>query len=209
MRLPVCRASPSWSAGTWWTSRRWVEAVKANCVKLIDEIESRGKDEFRFPPQASALCDWCEFRAVCPAMKHHIAVETLPPEEFKADAGVGLVDAWAEMRDRRRRLEEEAEALKAQEQALQERVVAFAAQQGITSVAGSTHCAAIYQEVELRIPAADDPARDAFEDAVRKAGLWPGVTAFSVQKFRTAWQRMAWSLRKAGRPCGSMWPRPP
>jgi RecB family exonuclease len=39
-----------------------LEAVKAKCIALIDDIESRGKEEASFPTCRGTLCDWCAFR---------------------------------------------------------------------------------------------------------------------------------------------------
>lgn len=46
-----------------------LEAVKRQCITLIDDIESRGKNEEAFPTVPSHLCDWCAFRAVCRAKR--------------------------------------------------------------------------------------------------------------------------------------------
>jgi len=55
-------------AGTTLRSRRTTEQLvqlRADTRALIDHIES----EIQFPAHKSALCDWCEFRAECPAWR--------------------------------------------------------------------------------------------------------------------------------------------
>ena len=50
-------------------SRRTPEqlvALKAECIALIEDIESRGEDDEDFPTSASRLCDWCDYRELCP-----------------------------------------------------------------------------------------------------------------------------------------------
>ena len=42
-----------------------LEALRARTIELIDRIEA----ERDFEPQPSALCSWCEFNDVCPAMQ--------------------------------------------------------------------------------------------------------------------------------------------
>ena len=45
-------------------------SVKADCIALIDEIESHGLEEASFPTCPSNLCDWCAYQTICPARKH-------------------------------------------------------------------------------------------------------------------------------------------
>jgi putative RecB family exonuclease len=46
-------------------TKEQLEKLKEEIITLINKIES-SKD---FPPNPSKLCDWCEFRSYCPAMK--------------------------------------------------------------------------------------------------------------------------------------------
>lgn len=40
-----------------------LDALRAETIALIDRIEA----EREFPPEKNRLCDWCEFRQICPA----------------------------------------------------------------------------------------------------------------------------------------------
>jgi len=42
-----------------------LEAVKRNALGLIRRIEATTS----FPVQVTPLCDWCEYKEICPAMK--------------------------------------------------------------------------------------------------------------------------------------------
>ena len=48
-----------------------LDRLKAETAGLIDEIESRQTQAADFLPNPSRLCDWCEYRAVCPAGSGH------------------------------------------------------------------------------------------------------------------------------------------
>jgi len=164
-----------------------LEALKAECVALIEDIEDRGQDEANFPTRLSALCDWCDFREICPATKHHVAVEALMPEEFKADDGVRLVDRWAELRERRLALQKQAEALKDEEQQVQEQLVALARREGLESVAGSSHHAAIADVVSIEYPKSGDERRKEFEKTLRRLGLWDQASGIDATKLEALW----------------------
>ena len=159
-----------------------LEEVRAGCIATIDDIESRGKEERAFPTCPSRLCDWCAFNAICPATRHEVATSALGPEEFKQDDGVALVDAWGQTRARRKELEAEAAALKEEEAELQGRLEAFAASNGLETVAGSTHRAEVKEVVEIAYPPAGSDERGAFEAALRSTGLWDRVVTPNHQR---------------------------
>lgn len=46
-------------------TREQLEAVKQNTLGLIERIEAA----ISFPTQVTPLCDWCEYKEICPAMK--------------------------------------------------------------------------------------------------------------------------------------------
>lgn len=177
-------------------SRRTSEqlaALKAGCIALIDDIEARGEDEESFPTNRSNLCDWCDYQELCPATRHHVAVAALPPRKFKADEGVQLVDRWAALRHRIGELREQVDVLEAEEEELKEALLEFARQQGLESVAGSTHYAEVTEKTKIDYPRSGDEDRDTFEAALREAGLWDDVTAMHGGKFRSLWlEEEAW-----------------
>ena len=180
-----------------------LDELKKQVIVTIDDIERRGREEAAFPTSKSTLCQWCEYREICPATRHQIAVAALPPKKFKADAGVGLVDGWVAIRDKRKELEDQAAALKAEEEALQEQLIAFARQQELESVAGSSHHVDIVEQTAISYPAANDENRAAFEAAIRKAGIWDEVTTLHWAAFKAVWQdasRLPAAVRKKLRP---------
>jgi putative RecB family exonuclease len=180
-----------------------LEALKAACIALIDDIESRGKEEKNFPTHPSRLCDWCDYRELCPATRHHVAVAALPPREFKADDGVRLVDQWTDLRKRIGQLYEQAGALEADEEEVKQALIEFSKQQGLESVAGSTCHATVREKHVVRSPNSGDEDRPAFEAALRKAGLWDDFSKFDWAGFRAAWKgEDAWpaAVREALQP---------
>ena len=180
-----------------------LESLKAQSIALIKDVEARGDDVTNFPTQDSSLCDWCDYRVLCPATKHYVAVGALAPKQYKADEGVQLVDRWAGLRDRRLQLEEQAAALEAEEEAVQQEVLAFADQQGLESVAGSSCHADITQKVSLDYPRTGDDDRERFEAALRRAGLWDDVIAVNAQRLKSLWlsgEDLSANARKALQP---------
>ena len=179
-----------------------LEAVKRECIATIDDIESRGKDEARFPTSPSNLCDWCEYRGLCPATRHYVAVAALPPKQFKANEGVSLVDGWVAIRDRRQELQEQDAALAAEEETIQAQIIEFARQQGLEAIAGSFHHVDVVQKTHIEYPKTGDDRRADFEEALRKAGLWDEVVAINWASLSSAWKddQLPSSARKLLKP---------
>ncbi len=159
-----------------------LDAVQASCVAVMDDIESRGREEERFPTKPSRLCDWCAFRAICPATRHEVATAALPPEAFKDDDGVRLVDAWAEAVEKRKVLEAEVAAAKTLEDTMKSRVEAFAARDGLEAVVGSRHRAEIAVVSGVEFPKAGAEERPDFEAALKETGVWERVVSPSHGK---------------------------
>jgi putative RecB family exonuclease len=55
-----------------------LEALRAETIGTIKDIESRGEDELQFPTRESPLCDWCEHRSVCPVGQARAARRARP-----------------------------------------------------------------------------------------------------------------------------------
>ncbi len=162
--------------------------VERQCIAVIQDIESRGKDEGNFPPCESGLCDWCDYKMLCPATKHFVAVAALSPEEFKADSGVQLVNQLSELKRQKSQLKAQIGSLEGQERALQDRVIAFAQEKGLTAVVGSSHQARIKHDEQIKCPNSGSDRREEFENALRQAGVWDAVTTPSAPKLKSLWK---------------------
>jgi RecB family exonuclease len=159
-----------------------LQGVREACIAVIDDIESRGREEEKFPTNPSALCPWCDFRTICPATRHEYATAALPPKEFKEDGGVQLVDRWAETVETRKALEAEVGELKELEDELQSRVEEFAMKEGLEAVVGSAYRADIQKVSGFEFPRTGSELRPAFETVLKETGLWDLVAAPVHQK---------------------------
>lgn len=164
-----------------------LEAVKRSCIELIDEIEARGKAEESFPTNPGRLCDWCDFRSVCPAMRHTVALEAAGPLAAGADEGLQLVDALAEAEARLKATREQERVLAAQRAALIERLVAWAREQQLEGARGTTHRVEIRAKQVVDFPKSNDDLRAAFEAALREAGVWDDVSALQHNRLASWW----------------------
>jgi RecB family exonuclease len=159
-----------------------LQGVREACIKVINDIDSRGREEEKFPTNPSALCPWCDFRTICPATRHEYATAALPLKEFKEDDGVQLVDRWAETVEARKALEAEVKELKDLEDELQSRVEEFAMKEGLEAVVGSAYRAEIQKVSGSEFPRTGSELRPAFDAVLKETGLWDLVAAPVHQK---------------------------
>jgi putative RecB family exonuclease len=145
------------------------EKVWQEAALLVEEIESC-RD---FPGKPTRLCDWCEYRAACTHFKHPEMVREMPPEVFRKEEGVVLLNIYSA-------IDAECKAKEEELQAAKERLLAYARQHGMASVAGSDVRAVIYTNQRLSFPKREDPRQKAFIDLVKKLGLWEELESVDV-----------------------------
>ncbi len=143
-----------------------LEALKKETIRMIEEILSE-KD---FKPSKSALCEWCEFRSVCPLWSHVSRVENLEPNEYLKDPGVKLANRYAELKIKEEEVKKELEKVK-------EAIIKFSDKEGCNVIAGSDVQIRIWKDDVPKVPKKDDPLRGEFEKTLREIGKWDEVVA--------------------------------
>ena len=167
------------------------ERLRADLAALVSTI----KHDHEYKPRPSALCDWCEYRDLCPEFAHPVKVAALLPEERRRDDGVRLVDALAAVARKRRALGEEDKALEAEKKELEGRLAAFAEGTGVTVVAGSEEEASISFKEEVRLPTkTHDPDRLAALEKEARAvpGLWDSVARLDAHALADGVRERRW-----------------
>ncbi len=150
-----------------------LENLKLEIIRLIDVIESC-KD---FPSKTSALCDWCEYKKMCPEWKHLFTSE----EKAVFDDGVKLVDEYS-------RLKSEESALQKKLEELRTRILSFAEKEGVTSVFGTEQRIKIWSKECDKFPASADPLYSQFVSVVKKLGLWDDFSKLDSFKLEKAFE---------------------
>jgi putative RecB family exonuclease len=155
-----------------------VEGAVVGTVAAIEETLESGS----FPPRESALCPWCDFRQLCPLFAHEESTQSLEAEEFRAEDGVSLVDAFAAADSR----EKEGKAAK---QALRERLLKLAEARGYSRIVGTTHQISVSASERSDWPtASNDPGAHAeLVDALREAGVWDEVSDIRPSALDELW----------------------
>lgn len=166
-----------------------LDALKTDTIYLIDRIESATE----YPPHESNLCRWCDFQNICPLFAHEFKTADLPRKEFLADDGVALVNELSALDAKKRELKAGVAAIEEVEEDLIKSAIDLAGRQGVSRFVGSDRELTIKDEIEVEYPESKTADRKAFEEGLKKAGLWEQVSGFVFQKFsslaRKKWTR--------------------
>ncbi len=146
-----------------------LEKLKLSVISDIERIES-AKD---FPTKKSNLCEWCEFRSMCPEWAHIARTEGLSLKNFLKEPGVSLVNRYAELTAKRKEIDAEMDAVK-------EKLTEFAKENKVTTVGGSGYAARIWSAEKFKFPGKNDEGRADLEDFLNKAGLMKDVAALDT-----------------------------
>ncbi len=148
-----------------------LEKLKQDTIKLINKIES----EKEFKPKVSSLCEWCQFKPICPEWSHLYNLEKKPLNKYFGDEGVNLVNKYAELYNQKEHLEKDIDLLK-------EAIIKFAKDKKITTVFGSDNKTKIYTYQNLKFPPSDDPKRDVLEKVIKQLGLEKDISKIDLIK---------------------------
>jgi len=155
--------------------------LRESTIELIHRIEL----EKEFPPHKSVLCDWCEYHSHCPLWRHVEYVETLTPEELKANDTVQMVDQYA-------RAKAEMHLLQGRIEQLKERLVATAQEQKVLALQGTRARVTIRTREWDSFPGKNDDGRPELEEFVRGAGKWDEVSQLDVRALTGVLEGQDW-----------------
>jgi putative RecB family exonuclease len=166
-------------------SRRTPEALdtlRVEIAALIDRIEA----EREFAPCESALCNWCPYWDLCPVKKHLAKVEALPPDRWKDEPGVVIVDAYAERWRKKRELDAEMKAVEGELEKIRTAAIEFAEREEVQVIAGTDARLRVTGKERVVSPGKGSEAREALERELRAAGVWVEVATLDTSALEKA-----------------------
>jgi putative RecB family exonuclease len=152
--------------------------LRKQIVSLIKTIE---KDK-KFEPIESNLCDWCEYPEYCPAKKHEMKVQDLPPNKYLKEKGVSLVNKYATVKAQIKALRDQEAALQDELDLIADAAVKYAQRDGVTNITGSDFILKIIEESILNFPKAGEEGRNKLEDLLKRMKIWNDVSLLSLAK---------------------------
>jgi putative RecB family exonuclease len=158
-----------------------LEELKKETVKIIKRIEETKE----FIPVASKLCDYCEFREMCPKWSHLAKLESKDAKEFKKDEGVKLVDRFATLKQEIKEREVEIDNLK-------EAIVNYCRQFGISAVFGSDNKVSWTEAESIKLPQKGSEEREKLVEILKEARKFSEVSELDVYALQKIIKEQAW-----------------
>ncbi|MDO8538297.1 MAG: PD-(D/E)XK nuclease family protein [archaeon] len=156
-------------------NKKQLEQLKKKLIALINKIEATE----RFETKVSPLCNYCEYKHICPAWTHQEMVEGMDARQYKKEEGVILVDEYASAYRKKQELllevEEKLEKLK-------QEIFAYAEQHKFEVIIGSDCRLKIKTMEKLRFPAKHSQEREKLEQLIKKHNLWNQLTELDTAK---------------------------
>lgn len=137
-----------------------LESLKEEVIADIAMIEASQE----FPTCTSALCDWCDYREVCPAWTDELRVSELSEHQRLEDPDVQLVDRYAQVSSEIRSLEDEKSTLRSE-------IITRLVERGIESMAGTEDRVAYTSSPCIRLPKKGSAERSELENLLKENHL--------------------------------------
>src|SRR3989344_2136885 len=147
--------------------------LQEEVMEIIKKIELAEKEN-DFPTKVTGLCSYCGFKSQCPSFKHQVELEEKTIEEFKKDAGVKIVDEFAEVKKIEKELGEK-------EEILREKLIQYAKQFGIDVVFGSNKKCSVKEFDKIVLP--EDKGE--FVKLLKEKGLWDELSMISYGRLNS------------------------
>lgn len=160
-------------------SERELHELKDDIEQRISLIEA----EAVFPPQESALCNWCDYLAICPAKGHRLAVESMTKNEYMDEPGVALVNRLAELKSS---LKQTTDEIESEIEKVTAALLHYAETNGYSVVVGDEMEAVVDFKEAISLPTKSMPEREALDNAIRQLGLWDDFSDLSTSRLSKA-----------------------
>ncbi|HRT03188.1 MAG TPA: PD-(D/E)XK nuclease family protein [Candidatus Diapherotrites archaeon] len=155
-----------------------LEDLKKEFIQHIKDIE-KAIEFNEFPAQTSALCDWCEYKVVCPMKAHELKTKDLEKNEFLNEPGVQLVNKYAEIEEKRKQIVGE---LDKQLEKLKEAIIIYSQQNNLERIVGANASLLIKQYENVKIPDKGTKEREDLENLIIQNNLWNDLSDLSYYK---------------------------
>jgi len=154
-------------------SKKQLDSLRTDTIALIDEVEL-AKEKGRFPSKKSRLCDYCEYRELCPEWKHVLSVQMSLSNDYEKIPGVALVEEYAKLKAEEKELSDKIDQARAA-------VVKFAKAEGVTVIQGKNHKLLVRTDLRTGFPTRSGDLSDyrKLEKILKDGGVWFEVSAIS------------------------------
>lgn len=170
-----------------------LKSLEQEVISVIRQIENEFKIG-RWEVRTSRLCDWCDYKPICPAWKHESEVKALPANEYLQNTGVQLVQKYAELEAQKADHQAAIKSLGEEQKKIEEAAFAFAEKEKVTALDGPNHRLILKNEEDFRAPTkSEDPfAWELLRTTLKNAGKLEDVSTVNSAMLKFAMRRGKW-----------------
>jgi len=168
-------------------------SLEKEVIEAIHRIEEESKLG-RWEVRVSRLCEWCEYKAMCPAWKHPVAMEVLSPNAYLKDTGVQLVQKYAALEAKKADLQADIKTIAQEQSKIEEAALAYAQNENLFTIDGPEHRLVIKNEDDFRAPTkSEDPfAWELLRTTLKTAGKLEDVSTVNSAMLKFAMRKGKW-----------------
>ena len=160
-------------------TKEQLECLEKDIISIIKEIESAIKRE-DYPAKPSALCDWCEFKGICPMTAHTQKLKTIKDEnEFLNEPGVKLVEEYKRLTSEKKKLLEEIDP---KLERLKDAIIIYSKEKNLEKLVGSDTSLLVKCYQNYKLPLKDTKKRELLENLIKENNLWFELSELSYIK---------------------------
>ncbi|MFA5247367.1 MAG: PD-(D/E)XK nuclease family protein [Candidatus Micrarchaeia archaeon] len=161
-------------------SKKQLDNLRKDTIALIDTVEA-AKEKGRFPAKKSSLCDYCEYRELCPEWKHVLSVQLSLSNDYEKIPGVALVEEYAKLKAQEKEIADKIDMARVA-------VVKFAKAEGITVIQGKNNRLLVRTDLRTGFPTRSGGLTDyrKLEKILKDSGVWVEVSSISNELLSSA-----------------------
>ena len=167
--------------------------MEREVVDVIHQIE-REAERGQWDVRVSRLCEWCEYKPICPAWKHPVEMQALEPNAYLQNTGVQLVEKYSDLEERKADLQVQIKSIESEQEKIEEAVLAYAEKENISVLDGPEYRLQIKTDDEWKAPRkTDDPLSwELLRNTLKNAGKLEEVSTVNARMLQYATKRGKW-----------------
>jgi putative RecB family exonuclease len=166
-----------------------LEDLRKEVIVQIKKIETATS----FPPNESALCNYCSFQGICPLWKHEMKLAEKEVNEYLNDSGVKLVNQYVKLKEEQKEYNHEADE---KLEKLKEALIEFCKKNEIEIVVGSDNKISVKEYSSLKFPSKNTPEREELIEALTKMKKLDEVTDLDIYALAKVVKEKEWDEKE-------------
>lgn len=159
-----------------------LENLKKEIIESIKEIEKKIETN-DFPAKESALCNWCNYKEICPVKNHLFFLKKLPKNEYLNEKGAVLVSKYLELSKKKKELTDEIDP---ELEKIKEALLDYSKKNNSERIYDTKGNSILVKEYKnYTIPEKGTTEREGFDNFLKKTGVWEliaDINSFSFSK---------------------------